>query len=99
MMTRLIVHAPTVGALHRARRNLVNLLAAEPGATVELVVNGAAVAEAIDNPDAASTAHLVLCENSLRAAGLEKPSGFGSTAAAIAHIARRQAEGWSYFRA
>jgi len=98
-MTRLIVHAPTVGALHRARRNLVNLLAAEPDATVELVVNGAAVAEALDNPDAASAAYVVLCENSLRAAGLDKPPGFSSIAAAIAHIARRQAEGWSYFRA
>ena len=25
-MTRLVVHAPTVGALRRARRNIVNLL-------------------------------------------------------------------------
>ena len=47
-MTKLIVHAPTVAALARARRNVANLLKADPEATVELVVNGAAVGEAID---------------------------------------------------
>lgn len=98
-MTRLIVHAPTVGALRRARRNIVNLLAAEPDATVELVVNAEAAVEAVANPDQATDAHLVLCENSLRAAGLERPRDSRSVPAAVGYIARRQAEGWSYFRA
>lgn len=98
-MTRLIVHAPTAAALERARRNIVNLLAAEPDATVELVVNAQAVGEAIYNPDPITDGHLVLCENSLRAAGLEGPTDCRSVPAAIAYIARRQAEGWSYFRA
>jgi len=98
-MIRLLVHAPTVAALNRARRNIVNLLAAEPDATVELVVNAGAAAEAIASPDPATDSHLVLCENSLRAAGLEKPTDCRSVPAAVAYIARRQAEGWSYFRA
>lgn len=98
-MTRLVVHAPTVAALRRARRNVVNLLAAEPGATVELVVNGEAVAEAIDSPDPATEGYVVLCENSLRAAGREKPPGFRTVGAAIHYVAQRQAEGWGYFRA
>lgn len=98
-MTKLIVHAPTVAALHRARRNIVNLLAAEPGAMVELVVNAAAVAEAIASPDQATDRYLVLCENSLRAASLAKPPDCRSVPAAVSYIAYRQAAGWSYFRA
>lgn len=96
---KLIIHAPTVAALARAQRNLVNLLRADPNATVELVVNGTAVGEAIDNPDPSCAPHVVLCENSLQAADREKPPGMRSTAAAIHHIAQRQSEGWGYFRA
>jgi intracellular sulfur oxidation DsrE/DsrF family protein len=98
-MTKLIVHAPTVAALHRAQRNLVNLLAAEPDATVELVVNGEAAIEAIDSPNPTTGGYVVLCENSLRAAGRQEPRGFRTVPAAIHYIAQRQAEGWSYFRA
>lgn len=96
---RLIIHAPTAAALHRARRNLANLLAAEPDAEVELVANGEAAVEAIEKPDHASQQYLVLCENSLRAASLEKPPEFRTTPAAVSYVARLQADGWSYFRA
>lgn len=97
-MLRLVVHAPTPAALARARRNVANLLASEPDAIVELVVNGAAIddAAAIDPAD---EPHLVLCENSLNWAGLAAPKGVRTVATAIGHIAHRQAEGWSYFRA
>jgi NitT/TauT family transport system ATP-binding protein len=96
---RLIIHATTVAAYRRARRNLANLLADEPEALVELVANAAAVKEAIDTIDAEIRPHLVLCGNSLRAAGLACPAGVRTTAAAVHHIARRQSEGWGYFRA
>ncbi len=98
-MTKLVLHAPTVGALKRARRNLANLLASEPEATVELVVNAEAAIEAIANPDPTVLPYVVVCENSLRAANIGLPAGFRSTPAAISHISQRQAEGWSYFRA
>ena len=98
-MIRLVIHAPTKAALERARRNLRNLLAADPDAQVELVANGAAVRVAVEEPDAGSDGHLVLCRNSLRAADLAAPQGIATADAAVLHIARRQAEGWGYFRA
>lgn len=98
-MTRLIVHAPTVAALRRARRNIANLLAADPEALVELVVNSEAAIAAIDDPDPATADYVVVCENSLAAAGRDNPPGVRTIPTAVLHIARRQAEGWSYFRA
>lgn len=94
-----MIHAPTAAALARARRNLRNYLAVEPGAEVELVANAEAARTALAEPDAATDARLVLCRNSLDQAGLTAPAGMATVAAAIQHIARRQAEGWSYFRA
>jgi NitT/TauT family transport system ATP-binding protein len=48
MALRLLIHAPTVAALARARSNARNLLRADPTAEVEIVVNGGAVAAAIE---------------------------------------------------
>lgn len=98
-MQRLIIHAPTVASLHRAYRNLGNFLEQEPGAEVELVVNGEAVGEAIKTIEPQITKYVVLCENSLRATELTAPTGLRTISAAIHHISQRQAEGWSYFRA
>lgn len=98
-MIRLMIHAPTKPALNRARRNLKNLLEADPSAQVELVANGEAVRMAVEEADAESDSHLVLCRNSLRAAEMTAPEGVATAEAAVLHIARRQAEGWSYFRA
>jgi NitT/TauT family transport system ATP-binding protein len=98
-MLKLVIHAPTAAALMRARRNVANLIAADPSAMVELVINGAAVTAEIENPDPATRLHLVVCQNSLDAAGLAAPPDARVTRAAILHIAQRQADGWSYFRA
>lgn len=98
-MVRLLVHAPTPDALVRARRNIANLLAADPSAEVELVVNGAATRAALDRPDPETDRYLVVCANSLTLTGTEAPEGTCIVGAAILHIARRQAEGWGYFRA
>ncbi|MDF1749750.1 MAG: hypothetical protein P1V34_12845 [Alphaproteobacteria bacterium] len=98
-MMKLIVHAPTPDALVRARRNVINLLRANPQAQVELVLNGKAVPEALATPDPETDSYLVLCQNSLSAANLVAPTGFRTEAAAIEYIARRQMEGWAYFRA
>lgn len=98
-MTKLVIHAPTVGAWRRAQRNLTNLLAVEPEAIVELVVNAEAAVAAIAAPDPSVSRYVVVCENSLRAANVDLPPGFRSTPVAISHISQRQAEGWAYFRA
>lgn len=99
MTLRLIVHAPTAAALARARRNVINLLAAEASAEVELVANAEAVRAALEQSDPETDGILVLCANSLSRNGLAPPAGVKTVAAAVQHIARRQAEGWAYFRA
>ena len=99
MTLKLVIHAPTAAALTRARRNLRNLLAAEPTAEVELVANAEAARVALAEPDFEADARLLVCQNSLDQAGLTAPAEVATVGAAIQHIARRQAEGWSYFRA
>lgn len=98
MALRILLHAPTVPALARARGNLANLLAARPDAEVELVANAAAAAAALDRPDPGDPC-LVLCANSLRRSGRDAPKGVRVVAAAVLHLAERQAEGWVYIRA
>ncbi len=95
---RLIIHAPTVGALERGRRNLANLLKQAPTAQVELVINAGAVAAALDAPSPLDS-HLRVCRNTLEANQLNAPEGVSVVAAAVLHIAQRQAEGWAYMRA
>lgn len=99
MTLKLLIHAPTKNALVRARRNLQNFLATEPQAEVELVANAGAAQMAIEQPDPKTDHYLVLCANSLRNTGLKIPSEHRTVAAAIQHIAKRQSEGWGYFRA
>lgn len=99
MTIALLIHAPTASALNRARKNLRNLLIADPVTKIELVVNGEGALEALSVPDAETDAYLVLCENSLNGANLAVPAGMRTVGAAIHHIALRQSEGWAYFRA
>ena len=99
MSLKLLIHAPTENALVRARRNLLNFLAVAPEAQVELVVNAAAVRVVLEQPDPETDRYLLLCENSLRSAGLKSSHSYRTVGAAIHHIAKRQSEGWSYFRA
>lgn len=95
---RLLIHAPTPGALERARRNLANLLKAAPDAEVELVANAGAVAAALEHPGPLD-AYLRLCRNTLEANALTAPPDTVVVPAAVLHIAQRQAQGWAYMRA
>lgn len=95
---RLIIHAPTIGSLERGRRNLANLLKQAPTAQVELVINAGAVAAALEAPSPLDS-HLRVCRNTLEANQLIAPEGAIVVAAAVLHIAQRQAEGWAYMRA
>ncbi len=97
-MVRLVIHAPTPDALERGRRNLANLLKAEPDAQVELVANAGAVVAALKQPHEVDT-HLLVCRNSLLANDLQAPDNIAVVAAAVLHIAQRQHEGWAYLRA
>lgn len=97
-MIRLVIHAPTPEALERGRRNLANLLKAEPDAQVELVANAGAAVAALQQPNESDN-HLLLCRNSLIANDLPEPEHIKVVAAVVLHIAQRQHEGWAYMRA
>ncbi|MDA3920566.1 MAG: hypothetical protein PF501_07800 [Salinisphaera sp.] len=95
---RLIIHAPTENALTRARSNAANLLAAAPGAQIEIVVNGPGVAAALATPHE-SDPLLRVCGNTLSRMQRTLPDGLIGVPAAVLHIAERQRDGWAYMRA
>lgn len=96
---KIVLHAPTAGALARARSNLTNLLAAEPHAVIRIVANADGVTAALANPDPDADRHLSLCENTLRSRSLVAPCGQATIGSAIVELARLQEAGWSYIRA
>lgn len=96
---KVIIHAPTPEALHRAQANTRNLLKLEPDADIELVVNGPAAAVAVGIADAEILSRLVLCSNSLEKQGLVAQDGVRVVPAAVQHLARQQQKGWGYIRA
>lgn len=96
---KLLIHAPTAEALKRAQNNARNLLKLEEDAVVEIVVNGPAVADAIDIKDETVLPLLVLCRNSLNGQQLSAPEGVRVVPAAVQYLARQQAQGWAYMRA
>lgn len=97
---RIVLHAPTAGALVRARRNATNLAQEAPDVTVRILVNGEAVAATLDNPDETLDQATLVCPNSLKRIGrtaaqpltaLQEPG--------VLALARMQSEGWQYIRA
>lgn len=95
---RLVIHAPTPNALGRARSAARRLLASDPEAEVEIVVEGDAVAAALQQHDAATDALLVFCGASLNGTAAVSPAA-PVVALAMRYIAERQALGWAYLRA
>lgn len=96
---RLLIHAPTPEALKRAQNNARNLLKLNDDAEVEIVVNGPAVAAAVQIIESDIRARLVLCNNSLTRQQLEAPAGVRVVAAAVQYLALQQMQGWAYMRA
>ncbi len=96
---RIVIHAPTAGALKRARSNLKNLLAARPDAEVRIIANADAVKAATESPDPSCDAHVCLCENTLARMDMKAPEGVATVPAGVEEIARLQSEGWIYIRA
>jgi len=97
---RVLLHAPTPGALRRARSNAANLIRARPAPLVRIVINGEGVAAALDEPEAAADALTLVCPNTLRKIGrtAAAPLTILDEGAVLA-IARMQMEGWCYVRA
>lgn len=97
---KIVLHAPTAGALKRARSNAANIRREAPQAAVRIVANGEAVAAALDSPDPERDALTWLCPNTLRNLKCEarvplQVLGEGAVLA-LAHL---QQEGWIYLRA
>lgn len=95
---RVVIHAADAESLARARSNAANLKADVDDAEIEIVINAAAVAAAIETPHA-TDGHLRVCENTLRNKGLTAPADWARVPAAITHLVRRQQAGWAYVRA
>lgn len=97
---RIVLHAPTPGALARARSNAANLLKASPALQVRIVLNAEAVGAALDAPDALGDPLTLLCPNTLARLGrpAREPLVVLGEGAVLA-LARMQQEGWSYVRA
>lgn len=98
-MHGMILHAPTVDSLKRARRNLVNFRRLQPDSQVVLVANSAAVVHALDHADPETDGFLVLCQNSLNAHDRIAHEHLSTTAAAVVYVHELQCQGWSYWRA
>ena len=96
---KILLHAPTAGALARARANFRNLRRDDPAVEVRILANAEAVPAAVDNPDPEADPVLALCENSLRARGLAAPKGLATIAVAVRAVAELQEQGWIYVRA
>jgi intracellular sulfur oxidation DsrE/DsrF family protein len=91
-------------------RSSANARAAlEPGASIEVVVQGpgvrlltadSLVSEAITHTRQLDV-EILACANSMRSAGLDAEdfaAGVGTVPAAVAHLAGRQWQGWAYVR-
>lgn len=98
-MAGLIIHAPTEGALKRARSNYRNYRKLNPDVKIVIVVNGPAVKTVIDLPEEGTDSVLLLCENSLKAQNLTTPPNVKTTQAAIVSMDEMQMAGWRYVRA
>jgi len=97
---KILIHAPTPAALARARKNAANLLRARPDAEVRLVLNGEAVAAALEGAPDTSDALTWLCPNTLANTGLAAREPMRPLPApAILALATLQGEGWAYVRA
>ncbi|MDP9899455.1 hypothetical protein [Variovorax ginsengisoli] len=97
---RILLHAPTAGALIRARGNVANIAKNAPHRTVRIVVNSEAVAATLDAPDAAADALTWVCPNTLTKIGRTAPDPLTVLPeGAVLAIARLQREGWCYVRA
>ncbi|GAA4661624.1 hypothetical protein [Arthrobacter cryoconiti] len=106
----LVLHAygPDAQHLLGSFRSALNAVAALPHAAIEIVVQGPVVAQLCEEEFAESVSNALAagiainaCANSLRSAGVDAGAllpGVGQVPSAVAHLAQRQWDGWSYIR-
>ena len=97
---RIVLHAPSIAALARARSNALNLRREAPDAQVRIVLNAEAVAAALDAPHPQADPLTWLCPNTLAKSGrsASAPLQVLSVGAVLA-LAQMQQQGWIYLRA
>ncbi|MEG1454799.1 MAG: hypothetical protein RSC66_04410 [Comamonas sp.] len=96
----ILLHAPTLESLARARNSLMNAQEANPGVRVRIIANAQAVAAALDIPHAQADAHTSLCPNTLMHLQRAPHAPLQVLAVpAVLEIAALQAAGWVYIRA
>lgn len=97
---KVILHAPTMPALERARNNAVNLKRGCPDAHVRIIANAQAVGAALDIAHEQLDAITWLCPISLDRVGRENREPLQVlTGPAVLEMVRLQQEGWVYVRA
>lgn len=96
---RVLMHAPTPGAVARARNNAVNLMAAAPDAEIRIIVNAEGVAAALDAPHPATDNFTMICATTLKRTGRAVRSPLQTVPVSVLAIALMLQEGWSYIRA
>ena len=97
---RILLHAPTAGALVRARSNAANLRKQNPAPEVRIVINADAVAAALDSPDPVADAQTLVCPNTLQKIARTAPAPLTVLSdGSVLALARMQGEGWRYVRA
>jgi uncharacterized protein len=97
---KIVLHAPTTGALARARSNVANLINSVPAPDVRIVVNAEAVAAALDSPNGVTDRLTLVCGNTLRKLGRKAPTPLSVLdQGAVLGLAEMQADGWRYIRA
>ena len=97
---KIVLHAPTPGALARARSNAANLMKQSPAPEVRILLNADAVAAALDHPDEASDRLTQLCPNTLQRIGRQARAPLAVLQeGSVLALARMQGEGWRYVRA
>jgi len=98
-IVKVVIHAPSAGALARARADARDLLRARIEGIVRVVVSHDAVIAALDEPDPDVDPLMVLCADSLARTGRAAPGGYETTSNATLLLAQLARKGWTCVRA
>lgn len=96
---RILIHAPTAGAVERARNNALNLKKEAPEAEVRIIANAQGAAAVLDTPHADTDRLTLVCGNTLARMRRTAPEPLEVVPGAALAIATMQRDGWCYLRA
>lgn len=95
---KIVLHAPSIDGVRRARSNALNLAKDFPDLEVKIVINADGVPAALDQPDEKTDALLLVCRNTLAKLGREAAPHLTTVASGVMALAQMQVEGWTYIR-